>query len=240
MRSLGIDLLAAALVLAGAAPACSQHSRLDADPYRAGGLLAERLAKLSKAGGGPPDSLWSETNVRAGLAADNRSFKAGDIVQVVITEQTDAKQAAGTDTSKKGAGAYSIPSLFGLEKAMNGRVTSGFDMSNLLTYNRDKSFKGDGSTTRSNDVTATIASRVLAVLPNGDLVIVGSKEVTVNRETQIIWLAGVARPIDLSSGNSVASRNLSDLEFHLGGRGDVDDALREGWLAKFFDRVMPF
>lgn len=238
----GARLRAAAAILALllATPACSQHRRLNDDPYRAGGLLAEKLARLSKPQAGSPGSLWSESSLRAGLAADNRSFKAGDIVKVIITEQTDATQAASSDTSKKAAGSYSVPSLFGLELEMNGRVTPGFDTSNLLNYARDKSFKGDGSTSRSNDVTASISSRILAVLPNGDLVIVGSKEITVNRETQVLWLAGVARPIDLSSLNSVASSNLSDLELHLGGRGDVDAALREGWLAKFFDRVMPF
>lgn len=222
------------------APACSAHRKLDADPYLIGGALNRKLAAMQSPPAATPGSLWSESSPRGALAADNRSFKPGDIVRVLITEQTDAKQGASTDTSKKGSGAYGIPSLFGLEAQMNGRVNSGFNMSNLLNYSRDKSFKGEGTTARSNDVTAVVSSRVFAVLPNGDLVIVGSKDVTVNRETQVLWLAGVARPIDLSSANSVASSNLSDLEFHLGGRGDIDSALRDGWLAKFFDRVWPF
>ncbi|HZE89440.1 MAG TPA: flagellar basal body L-ring protein FlgH [Verrucomicrobiae bacterium] len=238
-RETGFALLAATAA-ALFAPACSAHGHLDADPYLVGDRLNRKLAAMQKVTAGTSGSLWNESSPRGALAADNRSFKPGDIVRVLITEQTDAKQGASTDTAKKGSGAYAIPSLFGLETQMNGRVTPGFDMSNLLNYSRDKSFKGAGSTARSNDVTAVVSSRVFAVLPNGDLVIVGSKDVTVNRETQVLWLAGVARPIDLSSANSVASSNLSDLEFHLGGRGDIDASLRDGWLAKFFDRVWPF
>ena len=55
-----------------------------------------------------------------------------------------------------------------------------------------------------------------------------------------IWLAGVARPIDLNTNNAVLSSSLSDLDVYLGGRGDVDRATQEAWLARFFDRVMPF
>ena len=230
----------AVLALAAAAPACAWRAKANDDPYVVARALAERLRKASASMAASPDSLWDQPSPRAGLVADNRAFRQGDIVRVVISEATEGKHSAQTEIAKQAQGDYKIPSLFGLEQSWKGKPNPAFDLSNLVSYTTDKGFKGDGTTSRKNEMSAIVSCRVVAVLANGDLVLAGSKDVTVNRETQSLWLAGVARPADVSNFNSVLSSSLGDLDLFLGGRGDVSEANRQGWLARFLDRVMPF
>ena len=101
-------------------------------------------------------------------------------------------------------------------------------------------FEGDGSTTRSGDLTAFITCRVTEVMPNGNLRIVGTREVMVNHENQVIILSGTIRPRDIASDNIIRSIFVSDAKIAYSGSGVIDDRQRPGWLANFLDTVWPF
>jgi flagellar L-ring protein precursor FlgH len=101
-------------------------------------------------------------------------------------------------------------------------------------------FEGDGSTTRSGDLTAYITCRVTDVMPNGNLRIVGTREVLVNHENQVIILSGMIRPRDIGSNNVIRSIFVSDAKIAYSGTGVIDDRQRPGWMANFFEAVWPF
>ena len=101
-------------------------------------------------------------------------------------------------------------------------------------------FKGDGTTSRSGDLTAFITCRVTEVLPNGNLRIVGTREILVNHENQVIVLSGVIRPRDINDQNIIASRFIADAKIAYSGSGIIDDRQRPGWLANILDIVWPF
>lgn len=112
------------------------------------------------------------------------------------------------------------------------------DFSVGLTSKRD--FKGGGSVTDSGTVTATITTQVLDVLPNGNLVLLGTKEVSVSGEVQIITLTGIARPRDITPDNSIESTSLAEARVYISGSGPLDDAQRRTLVTKLFDWINLF
>ena len=104
----------------------------------------------------------------------------------------------------------------------------------------ENSHQGAGVTTRSGQLTATMTAVVREVLPNGNLVVQGTREVLVNHEQQFMTLTGVVRPQDVSRDNIVLSTQLADANISIGGLGVVADKQRSGWGTWLFDLVWPF
>ena len=92
----------------------------------------------------------------------------------------------------------------------------------------DTKFKGGGTTTRTGQLTATITARVVEVLPNGDLVLEGAREIDINGDRQIVVLTGVARQGDIDQNNVVLSPQIGQLRIRYFGRGLIKDNLQPG------------
>ena len=102
------------------------------------------------------------------------------------------------------------------------------------------SFDGSGETSRDESMTASITARVIDVLPNGTLVIQGSREIKVNNENQRITLSGLIRPVDISPDNTILSSYVANARIEYSGSGSVSDKQRPGWLTRFVDFIWPF
>jgi flagellar L-ring protein precursor FlgH len=149
-------------------------------------------------------------------------------------ESTVAESTADSQTNRKGSTALSVPNFFGIENHTS------VPMSKLVTANTDMQFKGDGTTKRSGSVSAFMAARVRDVLPNGNLVIEGIKEVKVNNERQMLRLFGVVRPRDIGPDNVVVSAAIANMMVQIDGRGILSDNLKPGWLFHILTKVWPF
>ncbi|MDD5434003.1 MAG: flagellar basal body L-ring protein FlgH, partial [Nitrospira sp.] len=99
---------------------------------------------------------------------------------------------------------------------------------------------GSGTTSRSSQLTAVMTAKVLDVLPNGNLVIDGKHEVSVNNETQIISISGIIRPEDIGPGNTILSTYIADAKITYSGSGVISDKQRVGWLVRVMDFIWPF
>ena len=158
-----------------------------------------------------------------------RDFKPGDIITIVISEESNAQSKATTNTSKDSnteiSTAPRIPFFKNILKQFvgNQQITNEFD--------------GTGTTTRSGKLTGTITASVLEVLQNGNLLVEGSRSIMVNKENQIMRVRGVARPKDVDSSNSINSKLLADAQIKFDGRGSVGRANRQGLITKFFDVI---
>ena len=114
-------------------------------------------------------------------------------------------------------------------------------LANLAGADSQSQLNGEAETTRESLVTTTLATRVTNVLPNGNLVLQGTKEVQVNSERQLVTVRGVVRPSDLSPQNTVPSDRLAMLEVHINGKGVVGDAIRRPFiLYRLLLGVLPF
>src|SRR4029077_19650260 len=101
---------------------------------------------------------------------------------------------------------------------------------NLANVSGQTQLDGEGQTTRQTDLTTTLSARVTHVLPNGYLVVEGTKDVQVNSERQVVTVRGVIRPIDLTTGNIVQSDQIAQMEIRVNGKGVVGDAIRRPFI----------
>jgi flagellar L-ring protein precursor FlgH len=177
------------------------------------------------------NSLWN--NSAAYLVSDYKARMPGDLVTVVVRESTDAVSTATADNARNSQMSTTIPQLYGVE----GRVK---ELPNLVNGQGSSTFSGKGTTTRQSTLSATVSSRVREVLPNGDLVIEGYRDVRIHNENQSISLSGIVRPRDITPANEVPSSAVAYMEIKLQGKGLVTDNLKPGWLFRLLRGITPF
>ncbi|WP_306535769.1 flagellar basal body L-ring protein FlgH [Geobacter sp.] len=181
-------------------------------------------------------SIWQASN--AGLIDDHKARNRGDIITVLIVEQASASKEATTDTDRQANISASIPYLMGLEQQI-AKMTSA-DPNNLLGASTSSKFEGSGATTRKENLVATMTAKVTDVLPTGNLLIEGRRNVKVNNEDQILILQGTIRPRDISPDNTINSTMIADARISYTGNGVISDRQRPGWLLNILDYIWPF
>lgn len=181
-----------------------------------------------------PGSLWAGPTPLADMAADVRARSIDDVVTIIVNEQASAVATGTTKTGRTSSANASITSAAGPLNAAGA-------LANLLTTNSNTSLNGAGTTSRQTTLTTVLSARVIDVLPNGYLVIEGSKTVLVNSENQVITLRGVVRPADLSTANTVQSGSVAQMELTINGRGVVNDSIhRPNFLYRLLLGILPF
>ncbi len=182
-------------------------------------------------------SLWKENSSRS-LIADKRANAVGDILTIVIQEDNSASKDNSTQTAKKSSIDAAIQSFL-----------YGPDASKLLTKNGQmpamkmsgsQDFSGSGKISNNEKVTARIAVRVVDVLPNRNLVIEGTRNISFSGESQDAVLRGVVRVEDIAANNTVFSYNIADATIRYISKGTVSDNQRKGWFTKVWEKVTPF
>ncbi len=167
------------------------------------------------------------------LFSDQRAKRIGDTIIVDIVENTSSKMDANTDLTRESTMEVKVPYS---SKMMDFLP----DPANALIAESKNDFKGKGSSDRKGQISASIGASVVNVLPNGNVVIEGKREMTVNNETQYITVSGVVRPEDIGSDNHVKSTYLADARIVYSGTGVIADKQRPGWFARIFDKIWPF
>ena len=169
----------------------------------------------------------------SGLGADPRARNVNDLVTVQVLESIVGTGTADSSLDKESSGSAAVTNLFGLES----KYPSWLDPSNIVNTTSKTDFKGGGTTTRAGTLTATLTARVTEVLPNGDLVLEGAREIDINGDRQIVVLTGVVRTSSILPGNIVASPAIGQLRIRYFGRGLIKDNLQPGWLIRVLNKV---
>lgn len=181
-----------------------------------------------------PGSLFTSQSYFTDLARDPRASRAGDLITVIVAERATALTSGASSQSRASETDASIGKLFGQVSPLGA-------LPNLFNQSRDSSLQGSASTSRQTNVTAVITAHVTHVMPNGNLVIEGAKEVAVNDERQLVWIRGVVRQADLAQDNSVGSERIGMLDLRVNGQGIVNAAIkRPNALYRFFRALLPF
>lgn len=183
----------------------------------------------------PPPAASDEPSMEwiTGLASDRRGFRVNDLITVRVVENIEATGTADSSLSKASTASASVPSLFGVES----KLPSLIDPANLASTSSDTSFKGGGATTRTSQLTAVMTTRIAEVLPNGDLVLEGVRELALNGEQQIVVLTGIVRAQDVRRNNTVASTVVAQLRIQYFGKGLMRDNLKPGWLIRILNKI---
>lgn len=187
-----------------------------------------------------PGSLYTDQNAAAGLISDSKAFRVNDIVLVSISESMSATNTATTDLERKNANSFKIPNLLGLEKTHTQFFGAGTTDGTMLGTSTESSHEGSGTTNRSDTFTGSVATRVVQVLPNGYLMLQGTKEVQVNDEKVNCYLTGMVNPLMISRDHIISSTQIADLKIRYGGYGVIAAQQSPGLFQRLLNFIWPF
>jgi len=184
-------------------------------------------------------SLWEER--RSDFYLDNKARRINDIVTIQIAEITNASQQVSTKTSRETNILASIVKFLGspLSFGLNNFWGKDKPFAPEIESSAKSSHSGSGAISGSGKLIASIGAKVIEVMPNGNLLVEGRKEVTVEREKRLIVLSGIVRPADIEFDNAVSSDKVADSRIEYVGRGVISDKQGPGVLHRFFDWIYP-
>jgi flagellar L-ring protein FlgH len=184
---------------------------------------ADYVARMQQQAVPPPaemtmGSLWTSNGMMTNLQADYKASRLNDLVTILVVQRTTAQASGNVGTQRDFNTASGISGLAGKINVSG--------LNNLLSAQSSTKLKGTGSTDASTTMNTSLAGQVIAVLPNGNLVVEAERLVTINNQKETMLVRGVLRPGDIGPDNSAPSTALSSLEVELKGKGVVSDAIR--------------
>jgi len=189
-------------------------------------------------GPGSANSLWR--NGARAFFADQRAARVGDILTVTVDIDEYAKTTNTTQAGRQSSTTAGIPHLFGLESSLGKILPSAYDPSKMIGTNTTTSNQGQGSIDREEKITMTVAAVVTAVLPNGNLVIQGSQEIRTNTDIRQLTVAGIVRPEDITSTNTIKHTQIAEARIDYSGRGDIDRVQKTPEAQALVEKFWPF
>ncbi|MEW6187362.1 MAG: flagellar basal body L-ring protein FlgH [Thermodesulfobacteriota bacterium] len=189
-----------------------------------------------------PGSLWRDSS---GWFEDRKARAVNDLVTIKIEENTLASNQAETGTGRNSSMEAKIPEFFGIPLSYDmgkivGKGMAGITITPSVSVTGENEFSGRGNTTRAGSLTATITARIVEVLPNGNFVIESRKDISINREKEILILRGVIRPDDIAADNTISSGYIANAQMTYTGDGVIGDKQGQGWLVQVLDWIWPF
>ena len=164
----------------------------------------------------------------------SKSFQVGDVITVLLNESSQASRTQNGSITRESKNDMVPPGLAnwgkGLGGFMNGIKMDGSSMSN----------KGTGAADQQATLTGSVAVSVVEVMPNGNLVLRGEKQLALTEGSEIIQVAGIIRPDDVSPSNTVQSKRLANAQIAYRGSGDLANATKAGWGTSTLLKIWPF
>ncbi|MFK4485536.1 flagellar basal body L-ring protein FlgH [Bradyrhizobium sp. USDA 336] len=182
-----------------------------------------------------PNSLWR--NGSRAFFKDQRARQVGDLLTVTVNITDKANIENDTSRSRSNKEDSGITNFIGAQtitqanKILPGRV---------LTADSTSSSEGKGSVDRKEALQTNVAAVVTQVLPNGNLVVEGKQEIRVNFEIRELIVAGIVRPEDIQSDNTIDSTKIAQARIAYGGRGQITDVQQPRYGQQVMDVLLPF
>lgn len=166
------------------------------------------------------------------LFEDQRPRHVGDILTIVISEKADASKNSATTSSRSGK--------LQADLGVTPRILGGLLQGQNANLAGDNSLDAKGGANAANVFNGVITVTVIDVMPNGNLVVSGEKQMLINQGTEFIRFSGVVNPNTVVGNNSVLSTQVADARIEYSSKGFIAEAQTMGWLQRFFLNVMPF
>lgn len=208
-----------ALSACGSAPTAIVHQS---------GVVQAQTAKNQREANG---AIFQSASYRP-LFEDVKARMVGDVLTITISENTSATKAAGASGSKAGSAAFAAPSIFGVPSSTTAKAS--------LSTTASSKFDEKGAETASNSFSGTIAATVIEVLPNGNLLVSGEKQIAFNKGAEYVRFSGVVNPRTITAANQVSSTQVAEARFEYRSTSHIDMAEASSMLTRFFLSVLPF
>lgn len=188
-------------------------------------------------------SLWSRGT--SSFFDDQRAEDVGDILTVVINIDDDASLSNNSNRSRSGSQNLNSPVALGyggqIDKILPG--VSAEDLptgGNIIDLGNTSASAGAGSISRNEAINLKVAALIVKALPNGNFVIAGRQEVKVNAELRELRVAGIIRPEDISTNNTVSYDKIAEARITYGGRGQISVVQQPRYGEDFLEVVLPY
>jgi flagellar L-ring protein FlgH len=189
---------------------------------------------------GNNNSLWQDTS--ADLFRDPRASRIGDVITVKIQIRDRAQLDNKNDRKREQDSEFDLQLNYGIDLQANGvqgsQATGTGNFSPKVKTGTDT--KSEGKITRAENINLLVAAVVTDVLPNGYLMIAGTQEVRVNYEMRVLGVAGVVRPRDIATDNSISYDKIAEARISYGGRGRITEISQPAWGQQLLDTISPF
>lgn len=216
-----------------------QLSPPDTETYAAAqGIAAQNMAPALARPAAAGPSLYAASAASTSLFTDLRARQLGDIVTVQVDIDDSADYSNTTTRSRNTSKSGGIGAFFGLEKVVNDLI--GLDTSNMLDTNSSSNNNGVGTSSRNEKVSMSLAGTVVAVLPNGNLVIKAKQEARVGNELRELIVMGLVRPTDISRNNVIQHDRIADMRMSYGGKGQLTAQQQAAWGQELIEAFSPF
>ena len=177
-----------------------------------------------------PGAIYNPGYAGRPLFEDQRPRNTGDILTIVISENINATKSSGANTKRGTSASFS---------GSAGFLPGFFNHANLNTTGANQ-FDATGGANASNTFTGVITVTVTNVLPNGNLVVSGEKQMLINQGNEYVRFSGVVNPNTVAGDNSVLSTDVADAKIEYSAKGVIDEAETMGWLQRFFLNIAPW
>ena len=181
------------------------------------------------------NSLWR--NGSRSFFKDQRAHQIGDLLTVTVNITDQANFANETQRSRTSTEDSGITAFLG-SNLLTGKTTA--LPGRLLTDDATNAYDGKGSIQRQESLTTNIAAVVTQLLPNGNLVVEGKQEIRVNFEKRELIVAGIVRPEDIQSDNTINSSKIAQARIAYGGHGQITDVQQPRYGSQVMDVLLPF
>jgi flagellar L-ring protein precursor FlgH len=162
-------------------------------------------------------SLWTPGSALGDFSSDYKALHLNDTITILVAVQTTAAQSGTVDSERTFSTNSAITGVMGKTPAV---------LNPLLAANSASVHKGQGSTASNTTFQTALTGQVIAVLPNGNLIVEASRQIFMNNQHENIIVRGMIRPVDIGPSNTVASAALSNLEIEMKGKGIIADGVR--------------
>ena len=177
------------------------------------------------------------------LFGDLRSYQpsdiqVGDLITVLLNETTQASRTSGLSTSRK-----SVNDAIGLNQTNSIVGKLGFGQGffkDIKTDGSNISSDGAGTAGQAASLTGSISAMVVEVLGNGNLVIVGEKQLALTEGSEFIQVKGIIRPADIQPDNTVLSQRIAHAQISYRGTGELASASKSSWGTGLLYKFWPF
>lgn len=166
---------------------------------------------------------------RMRLFEDNKAREVGDLLTIVLLENTRAKANAKTAVTKAAGVNLAAPTIFGQDITHNGQPI----LQAEIEGSRD--FSGNGDSAQSNQLAGTITVTVVENLGNGHLRVAGEKRLRLNQGDELVQVQGIVRTADIGPDNRIGSDRIGEARIVYGGNGTLARSNAMGWLGRFFN-----
>jgi flagellar L-ring protein precursor FlgH len=178
-----------------------------------------------------PGSIYNPGYAGRPLFEDQRPRNVGDILTIVIQENVNATKSSGAGVNRNGTTNFDVPTA-GFLAGLFGKVN--------LSANGANKFSATGGANASNTFSGVITVTVTGVLPNGNLMVSGEKQMLINQGNEFVRFSGVVNPNTISNLNAVYSTQVADAKIEYSAKGYIDESENMGFLQRFFLNVSPW